>query len=81
MVSHLPPVIRCWRATAANLGSKESFEFLSGISDTFHILAIENMAGMVGDVQGLSGGALKSIPLLDQEEPDDEEPGEADEAA
>jgi hypothetical protein len=39
-----------------------------------HINAvIENMAGMVGDVQAISGNALKDIPALELD-PDEEQP-------
>ena len=38
-------------------------------------LVIESMAGMVGDVQALSGGAVQALPLLDAE--DEEESEEA----
>lgn len=41
-------------------------------------LVIENMAGMVGDVQALSGGAVQSLPLLDGEDEEDVFENEAD---
>lgn len=34
-------------------------------------LVIENMAGMVGDVQALSGGAIESTPLLEEGDEDE----------
>jgi hypothetical protein len=33
---------------------------------------VENMAGMIGDVQGLSGNALRDIPILELEDEPDE---------
>jgi hypothetical protein len=43
-------------------------------------LVIESMAGMVGDVQALSGGAVKSVPLLEDEEDSDNDGSEEDAA-
>ena len=67
-------VIEAFRAMKSDLDKERTYLVTKWNKREKQInLVIESMAGMVGDVQALSGGAIKSVPLLEDAEDEDAE--------